>query len=173
MTPQERLIELLVYIEQVEKMRRVAPFKVPDDFFRGFQTQFQGLPGIEFNLVSGGDDVWARLARLKEELPPDPPESLALWVSVSKSPDKEPELREEIVVKKDDGTERRLTLTQFPGLRKTFATYVSDKWTPWARQERPRRKTMALYNKPNHVRANPFGYAVFANPHRSKRCRYR
>jgi very-short-patch-repair endonuclease len=147
MTPQERLIELLVYIEQVEKMRRVAPFKVPDDFFRGFQAQFQGLPGIEFNLVSGGDDVWARLARLKEELPPDPPESLSLWISVSKSPDKEPELREEIVVKKDEGTERRLTLTQFPGLRKTFATYYSDKWTPWARQERPRRKTMALYNK--------------------------
>ena len=33
MTPQERLIELLVYIEQVEKMRRVAPFKVPDASF--------------------------------------------------------------------------------------------------------------------------------------------
>lgn len=146
-TLQERLIELLVYIEQVEKMRRVAPFKVPDEFFRGFQAAFQGLPGIEFNLVSGGDDVWARLARLKEELPPEPPESLQLWVTLSRSPDKDPELREAIVVKKVDGTEKHLTLAQFPGLKKTFATYVADKWTPWAMQERPRRKTMALYNK--------------------------
>src|SRR5260370_41498142 len=117
--PQERLIDLLEYIEQVEKLKKTAPFKVPSDYFRAFQSDLQGLPGVEFNLVNSGDDVWARISRVTEEAPPDPPDSLRAWVSFPKSPDKLPELRAEIVVKKDS-RETHLTLDQFPSLRKMF-----------------------------------------------------
>jgi hypothetical protein len=144
--PKARLVDLLEYIEQVEKLKKTAPFKVPNDFFRAFQSDLQGLPGIEFNLVNGGDDVWARISRLTEEAPPEPPESLRAWVSITKSPDKAPELRAEIVVKKDN-QQRRLTVDQFPGLRKIFDKYLTDQWTPWASSERVRRKTITLYNK--------------------------
>ena len=144
--PKARLVDLLEYIEQVEKLKKTAPFKVPNDFFRAFQSDLRGLPGIEFNLVNGGDDVWARISRLTEEAPPEPPESLRAWVSITKSPDKAPELRAEIVVKKDN-QQRRLTVDQFPGLRKIFDKYLTDQWTPWASSERVRRKTITLYNK--------------------------
>ena len=39
------LIQLLDYIEQVEKLKKDAPFKVPDEFFRAFQADLAGLPG--------------------------------------------------------------------------------------------------------------------------------
>jgi len=65
-SPQERLIGLLEYIEQVEKLKKTGPRKVPTEFFRATQAEIQGLPGIEFNEVSGGDDVWLRISRLKE-----------------------------------------------------------------------------------------------------------
>ena len=35
--PNERLIQLLEYIEQVEKLKKRAVFVVPDEFFRAFQ----------------------------------------------------------------------------------------------------------------------------------------
>jgi very-short-patch-repair endonuclease len=143
---QERLIDLLEYIEQVEKLKKTAPFKVPNDYFRAFRSDLQGLPGVEFNLVNGGDDVWTRISRLTEDAPPDPPESLRAWVSIPKTPEKMPELRSEISVKKDN-QEKRFTLDQFPGVRKILDKYVAEHWTPWAAKERIRRKTIALYNK--------------------------
>ena len=143
----ERLIDLLEYIEQVEKLKKTAPFKVPNEFFRAFQAELQGLPGVEFNLVNGGDDVWMRIPRLKEDPPPEPVESLRPWVSLPKSPEKTPELRDEIIVKKDNGSENHLMLVQFPGVKKIFDKYLVEQWTPWAAKEQPRRKTIALYNK--------------------------
>ncbi len=146
-SPQERLIGLLEYIEQVEKLKRTAARKVPTEFFRATQAEIQGLPGIEFNEVSGGDDVWLRIPRLKEELPPEPSASLRPWMSLPKSPEKTPELRSEVALKADDGTERYCKLTDFPGLKKTFQRYLDTQWSPWAAQERPRRKTISLYTK--------------------------
>lgn len=146
-SPQERLIGLLEYIEQVEKLKKTAPLTVPTEFFRAFQSDIQGLPGVEFNQVSGGDDVWLRILRLREETPPEPIAALRPWVSLPKSPDRNPEIRSEIVIKGDDGVERHWKLTDFPAVKKNFERYVSAQWSPWAAKERPRRKTMALYNK--------------------------
>ena len=115
------------YIEQVEKLKKTAPFKVPNDYFRAFRSDLQGLPGVEFNLVNGGDDVWTRISRLTEDAPPDPPESLRAWVSIPKTPEKTPELRTEISVKKDN-QEKRFTLDQFPGMGKILDKYVAEHW---------------------------------------------
>src|SRR4051794_9049183 len=94
-THSERLVELLEYIEQVEKLKKKATFVVPEDAFCAYQEALLGLPGVEFNLVDGGDDVWLRIARLKENPPPEPADRLAPWVILSKTPDKWPELRAE------------------------------------------------------------------------------
>ena len=144
--PQARLISLLEYIEQVEKLKKSASFSVPSAPFRQFQRELQGLPGVDFNILNG-DDVWMRIARIKELPAPEPVESLRPWVSVPKTPERDPELRSEIVLKKPDGTESRLFLDQFPGLRKVFDKYVTEQFAPWATAEQPRRKTIALYNK--------------------------
>jgi len=68
-------------------------------------------------------------------------------MSLPKSPEKTPELKNEIVLNGDDGTERHCKLTDFPGLKKTFQRYLDTQWSPWAAQERPRRKTISLYTK--------------------------
>lgn len=146
MAANERLAELLDYIEQVEKLKRKATFVVPDDFFRAFQGDMQGLPGLEFNQLATGDDVWLRVPRLKEIPPPDPDAKLAPWVSISKSPDKPPELREETSpgTKAEEPVQH---LEDHPEVRKAFDWYRDELWEPWAAAERQRRKTIGFYNK--------------------------
>lgn len=146
MSASERLIELLDYIEQVEKLKRKATFVVPDDFFRAFQGDMQGLPRLEFNQLTAGDDVWLRVPRLKEIPPPELEAKLAPWVALSKSPDKPPELREETLPTADKSAPV-LRLKDHPAIRPAFDWYRDEMWTPWAGAERSRRKTIGLYNK--------------------------
>ena len=144
--PKDKLIRLLDYITEVEKLKKRAPFTVPDELFRAFQRDLQGLPGIQYNQLTGGDDVWLRIARLAEQPPPEPELALRPWVALSKSPDKEPELRDEAVVPK--GTDgRALKLSDFPGVARLFERYVHDRWQPWSAAERPRRRTIRFYNQ--------------------------
>ena len=144
--PKDKLIRLLDYITEVEKLKKRAPFTVPDELFRAFQRDLQGLPGIQYNQLTGGDDVWLRIARLAEQPPPEPELALRPWVALSKSPDKEPELRDEAVVPK--GTDgRALKLSDFPGVARLFERYVHDRWQPWSAAEKPRRRTIRFYNQ--------------------------
>jgi hypothetical protein len=146
MSASERLSELLDYIEQVEKLKRKATFVVPSEFFLAFQGDMQGLPCLEFNQLAAGDDVWLRVPRLKEIPPPELDGKLAPWVSLSKSPDKPPELREEISPTADPG-EPVLRLKDHPKVQQAFDWYRDEMWTPWAAAEQQRRKTIGFYNK--------------------------
>jgi len=143
----DRLHGLLEYIEQVEKLKKTAPRRVPDEFFRAFQSELKGLPGLEYNLVANGDDVWARLERLKEEGPPEPSAALKEWVTLSKSTERAPELKNEITRTNEQGVAVTLTLAAFPEVRALFEKYVRERWTPWSEREKPRRRSIALYNK--------------------------
>ncbi len=148
-SPAESLIGLLEYIEQVEKIKKSATFKVTPEFFRANQADVQGLPGVEFNLISAGDDVWMRLARLKEDPPPDPPASLRDWITLSRTPDRQPELRSEVKVAKPgpNAVDQILKIENFPGIKRALQLYLAEAWTPWAVKERPRRKSIQLYTK--------------------------
>ncbi len=144
--PKDKLVRLLDYITEVEKLKKRAPFTVPDDLFRAFQQELAGLPGIQYNIVAGGDDVWLRIARLTEHPPPDPDLALRPWVAVSRSVDKRPELREEIVVSR--GPEpRTLRLADFPGVTRLYERYVAERWEPWSDAEKPRRRAIRVYNQ--------------------------
>ena len=87
------VVQLLDYIEQMEKLKKRAAFSVPEDYFVAHQQELTTLPDIEFNLQSDGDDVWLRMPRLQEIAAPDPAAPLDAWVTLSKSPDKSPELK--------------------------------------------------------------------------------
>ena len=60
------VLDLLSYIEQVEKLKTKPAFSVPTDYFVAYQHDLKGLPEIQFNLQVEGDDVWLRLPRLQE-----------------------------------------------------------------------------------------------------------
>jgi very-short-patch-repair endonuclease len=144
--PKDKLVRLLEYITEVEKLKKRAPFTVPDDLFRVFQRELAGLPGIQYNLVAGGDDVWLRIARLTEHPPPDPDLALRPWVVVSRSVDKRPELRDEVIITR--GPEpRTLRLAEFPGVVRLYERYVAERWQPWSDAEKPRRRAIRVYNQ--------------------------
>lgn len=141
------LIGLLEYIEQVEKLKRKPSYVVPSDIFVAHQADLKGLPGIEFNIQSEGDDLWLRIPRLTEISPPEPDEALRPWVTLSKSPEKRPELKsEKILVENKKEIEREL-LEDHPEIKRLFDWYVAELWEPWASAEKPRRRTINFYNK--------------------------
>lgn len=142
-----RVLDLLNYIEQVEKLKTKPAFSVPTDYFVAYQHEMQGLPELRFNVQSEGDDVWLRLPRLQEIAPPDLDETLLPWVTLPKSPDKIPELKAHVVVYEGKREVGRARLEERPEVQELFDWYLEFQWEPWAAAERPRRRTIARYNQ--------------------------
>lgn len=141
------VLDLLNYIEQVEKLKTKPAFSVPSEFFVAHQHELKGLPELHFNLQVEGDDVWLRVPRLQEIAPPPLDEQLKPWVMLPKSPEKFPELRSETVTYEGKREVARAQLTDYPEVQEVFDWYVEYQWEPWAAAERPRRKTIARYNQ--------------------------
>lgn len=141
------LIGLLEYIEQVEKLKRKPSYVISSDIFAAHQSDLKGLPGIEFNIQAEGDDIWLRIPRLTEIPPPDADETLKQWIAVSKSPDKQPELKSEKVVVENKKEISKELLEDHPEIQRSFDWYVTELWQPWAEAEKPRRRTISFYNK--------------------------
>jgi very-short-patch-repair endonuclease len=153
-SPQERLIGILDYILELEKLKKAATYVVPSQPFVAYQESFKDLPGVTFNLVRDDDDVWLRIARLQEGPPPAPAKDLEPWIVLSKSTEKLPTLREEIKVEEPNPDPkiktpviRTIPAKSVPDLKSRFDAYVERQWAPWAETERPRRRTIGLYNK--------------------------
>jgi hypothetical protein len=141
------VLDLLNYIEQVEKLKTKPAFTVPSEFFVAYQHELKGLPELQFNLQVEGDDVWLRLPRLQEIVPPELDEQLKPWVTLPKSPEKSPELKSETVTYEGKREVARAQLKDHPEVQEAFDWYVEYQWEPWAAAERPRRKTIARYNQ--------------------------
>lgn len=142
-----QILDLLNYIEQVEKLKTKPAFSVPTEFFVAYQQEFSGLPELQFNLQVEGDDIWLRLPRLQEIAAPEPDEALRPWIVLPKSPDKTPELKGEIIVLEGKREVARERIEDHPEASELFDWYVEYQWEPWAAAERPRRKTIARYNQ--------------------------
>lgn len=141
------LIDLLDYIEQIEKLNRKPAYSVPTDIFVAYQSELKGLPGVRFNVEAAGDDIWLKIPRLKEIPAPELEDELKRWTTQFKSPDKPPELKSEIPVLEGNREVGRQSLVDSPGIQSAFDWYLKELWEPWASVERPRRKTVTFYNK--------------------------
>jgi len=95
------VLDLLTYIEQVEKLKAKAAFTVPSEYFAAYQHELKGLPELQFNLQAEGDDIWLRVSRLHEIAAPELNDKLKVWVTLPKSPEKLPELKSETVIYDD------------------------------------------------------------------------
>ena len=80
------VLDLLNYIEQVEKLKSKPPFSVPTEFFVAYQHELKGLPELQFNVQVEGDDVWLRIPRLQEIAAPELDEALEPWVTLPQEP---------------------------------------------------------------------------------------
>jgi hypothetical protein len=141
------VLDLLTYIEQVEKLKTKPAFSIPNEFFVAHQHDLTGLPELQFNLQIEGDDVWLRFPRLKEIAAPDVGEALKSWVTLPRSPDKKPELKSEVISYDGEREVCREQLKDHPEIQQYFDWYVEFQWEPWAAAERPRRKAIARYKQ--------------------------
>jgi len=141
------VIDLLTYIEEVEKLKKKPTFSVPTEFFSAYQQELKGLPEIRFNIQVEGDDVWLRVPRMLEIGAPDLGERLRQWVTLPKSPEKTPELKSERVLFEGKKEILREQLSDHPEIKENFDWYVENQWELWAAAEKPRRKAIAVYNK--------------------------
>lgn len=143
----QNVIDLLSYIEEVEKLRTKPAFSVPTEFFAAYQQNLEDLPEVRLNTQLEGDDVWLSIARLQEVAAPIPEEELRPWITLPKSPEKKPELKTECSFSEAGKGVTRHQLRQYPEINAHFDWYMETQWEPWATAECPRRKTIAIYNK--------------------------
>lgn len=141
------LLDLLTYIEQVEKLKAKPAFSVPTDYYVAYQHDLKGLPELQFNLQAEGNEVWLRVPRLKEIAAPELDAKLRPWLALPKSPDKAPELKSEVITYDGKHEVGREQLEENPEIKELFDWYIDNQWEPWAAAERPRRKTIARYNQ--------------------------
>jgi len=141
------ILDLLTYIEQVEKLKTKPAFTVPTEHFAAHQHDLKGLPEVSFNLQSEGEDIWLRVPRLHEIPPPGISDQMRPWVDLPKNPANTPELKAQIAL--HDGTRQigTVSLDESPEIQRLFDRYVDELWSPWAAAELPRRKTISRYNQ--------------------------
>jgi very-short-patch-repair endonuclease len=141
------VLDLLTYIEQVEKLKAKPVFSVPTDFFVANQHDLKGLPELQFNLQDAGGDIWLRVPRLHEIAPPPPDATIAQWISLPKAPTKLPELKSQIEIHNGKQFLRVERIEEHPEVTEFFNWYVENQWQPWAAAETPRRQTIKRYNE--------------------------
>ncbi len=70
------ILDLLAYIEQLEKLKTKPAFSVPTKPFAAHQHELKGLPGVQFNQQTPEEDIRMRVPRLQEIPPPHVDERL-------------------------------------------------------------------------------------------------
>lgn len=141
------VINLLSYIEEVEKLRRKPVYSVPNDYFAVFQAELVGMPELQVNLLDEAEEVWLRVPRMQEIPAPAAPAVLAPWLTVSKALDRPPVLNSSRPVMEGRTKVGTLELADHPEIPPIFDWYLTMMWTPWQEAEKVRRRTIQLYNK--------------------------
>ncbi|MSQ19322.1 MAG: hypothetical protein EXR39_07110 [Betaproteobacteria bacterium] len=151
-TPKESLVGLIDYIERVEGLLRKPSFVVPAEFYCAYEEELHGLPGVECNLTSEGDELWLRVAHLQESAPPALPEDLAAWVVISSRPDQPPVVRDAITSssRTESSGGSMVNRSEIAGLDAALARYLAA-WSAWADEERPRRLAMTVYHQLQYI----------------------
>src|SRR2546423_6841323 len=139
------------------------------------QHELHGLPGVTLDSFDEDGAIWLAVSRLKRDDPPAVERELEAWINLSAGPDQRPAIRDSVLVTVDakekdrlvaaeearaedcspaqsiDGPtgewDVRLRVEDRPNIAGRLEAYVSRPWASWAATERPRRRTMAIYQR--------------------------
>ena len=172
---QARLVSLIEFAQQSARLRAKTVSSVAGHGnFSLTEHATQGLPGIKLapEDAESADEVWMAIERLAETRPPEvKSRTLLPWLTLAQGPDVPPGLRATVTGQAliDAGTHSttndRTRAAREAGLpriqpdatiaiadydrasavRAAHAVYLDSRWTPWAEEERRRRKTIQLY----------------------------
>jgi hypothetical protein len=171
----KRLRELLEYVEELVKQAEKPVFALRDyNNVIYYESNLKGQVGIHHDLEDEDGPIWLKIDRLKRIDAPVAPESIREWLTVSRDPFRDPVLetvrvqtmhKEEAaklvargLAANDDlqptlkSGQRRdhvdvvMRLERFTDVRAAFDQYVSGPWRKWSEEEKPRRRTIAIYD---------------------------
>lgn len=173
--PNEIFIDTLEYIKQILQLGKEPALELRDyRNIRVLESEIQDLPGIRFiSDYEEGSQIWLEVDRLHKSKAPLPDsEKLGSWLNQSHQPTKEPTLKEWVMVSvsykeakemigkgiasKENVLESPRTAAMFDvrlfskddeDLNLEYADYLQKQWLPWAYSEKPRRQTIAIYDK--------------------------
>ncbi len=168
------LLEYVHYLGQLNQkpMFRIDEYKQ----LSIWEHQFKGRIGIQHNLTdSEGIPIWLRIERLTRNQPPEIPKSIQEWVTVSNDPGYSPQVLDKLIktVPKDEAKiflengvvkEKDIhssiksqdsniefkdvifRLNNNTELKTEVDNYLNNQWVLWAEEEKPRRKTIKIYD---------------------------
>jgi len=170
------LIGLLDYVEQMVRIGERDVFSVKDyRHVLFYEHDLAGNVGITHDQCDAAGPVWLEIERLKRTEPPNPPNDIQPWIKPSRDPNKEPEVKQSIwetvssekaekyiqsgnVAQEDVIASPKFTesvelydvqfrLEKQPDIKSTVGAYLSGPWREWSEKEKPRRKTISIYEK--------------------------
>src|SRR4051794_25715161 len=129
-TQQQRLVSMLEYLEQWDKLNRTPTFDVASHpGLVIWQNDLADVPGFHLNIADATGEVWLEIERLRPAKPPAPIEALVPWVMIPDDPTKEPQSRETLPNLKEP--EKPLQFDELPELQSIFDAYVRGPWSKW------------------------------------------
>ncbi|MDR4506208.1 MAG: AAA domain-containing protein [Candidatus Scalindua sp.] len=170
----KNLIDTFEYIKQLVLMGQEPVFSVSE--YRNvkvLESDLYALPGVNHAPDSeDGGQIWLEIERLHKGKAPPPVEMLEPWLNQSHQPGSNPTLKKCIIVTASSeetnemfkkGVASRENVLESPReqgkfdirlfakdntkLEIAFDNYLKKKWLPWAAEEKPRRETIAIYEK--------------------------
>ncbi|MDQ1268702.1 MAG: hypothetical protein QG618_6, partial [Thermodesulfobacteriota bacterium] len=141
-----------------------------------WEHELKGSIGIQHNTADeDGVQICVRVDRLKRVPPPEIPEQLREWLVVSNEPMIQPDVKEKIIktiteseaknlitqgiiseadiknpLKEQHETTSRkdiiIRLKNNISIKSDIENYIDEQWLPWAEGEKPRRKTIKIYD---------------------------
>ena len=172
----QRLNGLLTYVEEMARLTESAVFSLRSYRALAFhEYQLRDRVGILHDLVDDEGAVWLKLDRLQRHDPPEPPSAIADWLEISPDPGQEPGVTAsrtatmsrvaaadlvrtgatdpgdvadlEISETAPDQVQVRLQLDRLPAIQRQVDAYISGPWQRWSDAERPRRESIAIYDR--------------------------
>ena len=139
------------YLLELSKRSMTPVFRLADHGLGVFhEHDLRALSGVQFNLRdTDGErerEIWMRVPRLSASMPPEPSDALKPWLKLSGDPGRTPSLKDTIRHREGADTVT-LQRTDHEDLDPLFERYLAEVWQPWADQEAPRRRTIAIYDR--------------------------
>ena len=139
------------------------------------ESDLRNRIGIRHDLSDADGAIYLKVDRLRRTEPPEPPAAVKDWLTVGPDPFTAPVVqalrtmvmtaaeaekllargavgREDVAktLKPRPGEDLKdviLRLDRFPEIKAQIETYVAQTWAEWAQTERPRRETIAIYDR--------------------------
>lgn len=150
------LTRLLDYIEEQAKDVDTRSFRLDASPHPLFHPRLlRGLPGVRFDVQRPGDHVWLQAERLEAISPPTVPAGVAAVLTLGEDPaGPVPSLNETAlaarIAEQSRGKPQNEAQDIAKRLRFAAATALAEympRWVQWAEVEKPRRRTIDLYNQ--------------------------